>query len=89
MPSASWSLQKAVFAALAADGRTVVVALHDLSLAARFCHSIVLVHEGRTVASGTPRDVLTREHLAAAYGIEAQYHVLDGLPVVLARDVLP
>ena len=30
-------------AALAAAGRTVVVALHDLSLAARFCHKIVLL----------------------------------------------
>ncbi len=39
-------------AALAASGRTVVVALHDLSLAARFCHSVVLVHQGRAVAAG-------------------------------------
>ena len=34
------------FAALAAAGRTVVVALHDLSLAARFCHRIVLMQDG-------------------------------------------
>ena len=40
------------FARLAAEGRTVVVALHDLSLAARFCHRIVLMHEGRVVAAG-------------------------------------
>ena len=62
-------------AALAAAGRTVVVALHDLSLAARFCHSVVLVHEGRAVAAGAPQDVLTPEHLAAVYGITARYHV--------------
>jgi iron complex transport system ATP-binding protein len=74
---------------LAAAGRTVIVALHDLSLAARFCHSIVLVHEGRTVAAGAPPDVLTPEHLAAVYGISARYHVLDGIPVVLPLDVLP
>jgi iron complex transport system ATP-binding protein len=35
------------FTALAAAGRTVVVALHDLSLAARFCHRIVLMQAGR------------------------------------------
>ena len=76
-------------AALAAGARTVIVALHDLSLAARFCHSIVLVHEGRAIAAGAPRDVLTPEHLAAAYGIRARYRSLDGVPVVLPIDVLP
>jgi iron complex transport system ATP-binding protein len=67
----------------------VVVALHDLSLAARFCHTIALVHQGRTLASGDPQDVLTREHLAAAYGIRAHVHSIDGVPVVLPVDVLP
>jgi iron complex transport system ATP-binding protein len=76
-------------AALAADGRTVVVALHDLSLAARFCHAVALVHEGRTLAAGTPQDVLTPEHLASAYGITARYRSIDGVPVVLPIDVLP
>jgi iron complex transport system ATP-binding protein len=76
-------------AALAAAGRTVVVALHDLSLAARFCHSLILVHEGRALAAGAPQDVLTPEHLAAAYGISARYEMIGGVPVVLALDVLP
>jgi iron complex transport system ATP-binding protein len=76
-------------AALAAAGRTVVVALHDLSLAARFCHAVALVHEGRTLATGTPQEVLTPGHLAAAYGIKARYQSIDGVPVVLPIDVLP
>jgi iron complex transport system ATP-binding protein len=77
------------FTALAESGCTIVVALHDLSLAARFCHRIVLMHRGRTVASGAPADVLTSEHLAAVYGIRARYATLDGVPIVLATDVLP
>jgi iron complex transport system ATP-binding protein len=76
-------------AALAASGRAVVVALHDLSLAARFCHSIALIHQGRTLAAGTAQEVLTPAHLAAAYGIAARYHILDGVPVVVPLDVLP
>jgi iron complex transport system ATP-binding protein len=76
-------------AALAAAGRTVVVALHDLSLAARFCHAVALVHEGRTLAAGTPENVLTPAHLAAAYGITARYQAIEGVPVVLPIDVLP
>jgi iron complex transport system ATP-binding protein len=77
------------FTALAAAGRTVVVALHDLSLAARFCHRIVLMQAGRAVAAGAPEDVLRIEHLASVYGIKARYVVVDGVPVVLPLDVLP
>ena len=77
------------FTALAAAGRTVVVALHDLSLAARFCHRIVLMQAGRAVAAGTPEDVLTPEHLAAVYGIKARYALVEGVPVVLPLEVLP
>jgi iron complex transport system ATP-binding protein len=79
----------AQFVRLTAAGRTVVVALHDLSLAARFCHRIVLLNAGRSIAAGAAQDVLTVEHLALAYGIEGRYVMIDGLPVVLARDVLP
>jgi iron complex transport system ATP-binding protein len=75
--------------ALADAGRTVIVALHDLSLAARFCHSIVLMQAGRTVAAGAPEEVLAPEHLAAAYGISARIARIEGVPVVLPLDVLP
>lgn len=47
-------------------GRTVVVATHDLSEAARSDQVALLA--GRVVAAGTPRDVLVRPHLRAAYG---------------------
>jgi iron complex transport system ATP-binding protein len=77
------------FTALAATGRTVVVALHDLSLAARFCHRVVLLQAGRSVAAGHPQEVLTPEHLAAVYGIRAVSHTLDGVPIVLPLGVLP
>ena len=76
-------------AALATAGRTVIVALHDLSLAARFCHSLVLVHAGRAIAAGAAQDVLTPEHLAAAYGITAHQQILEGVPVVVPLEVLP
>jgi len=33
--------------------------------------------------------VLTVEHLATAYRIKARYQLIDGVPVVLATDVLP
>jgi iron complex transport system ATP-binding protein len=75
-------------ASFVAAGRTVLVALHDLSLAARFCHKIVLLHAGRAIAAGAPSAVLAPEHLAAAYGIRAQYRTIDGVPTVLPLDLL-
>jgi hypothetical protein len=33
--------------------------------------------------------VLTVEHLAAVYRIEARYAELDGVPIVLPRKLLP
>jgi iron complex transport system ATP-binding protein len=60
-----------LFHARAQRGAAVVVVLHDLSLAARFCHRLVLLHEGRVLAEGAPEAVLTAATLARAYGIEA------------------
>lgn len=56
---------------LAAGGRAVVVVLHDLGLAGRFCDRVVLLREGEVLASGRAAEVLTPENCARAYGIEA------------------
>ena len=73
----------------AASGRSVLIALHDLALAARFCHKIVLLKAGQALTSGPPSQVLTREHLASAYDIRAEYRTIDGIATVLSRDGLP
>lgn len=48
--------------------RTVVVVLHDLHLASRYCHQVILLAKARLIAAGSPGDVLTPSHLAQAYG---------------------
>lgn len=53
------------------QGVTVVVALHDLELASRFCTRLVLMRQGRVVTHGTPTDVLTPERLADVYNVRA------------------
>ncbi|MEU9375306.1 ABC transporter ATP-binding protein [Streptomyces sp. NPDC048255] len=57
---------------LAGTDRTVLVALHDLSLAARYCDRLVLMHHGRAVATGTPEAVLTSERLAEVFEVDAE-----------------
>jgi len=77
------------FAALAAEGRGVVVALHDLGLAARHCTRLVLMHRGRVVADGAPRAVLTPDLMAQVFGVSVFIHDGGGAgPVFQATQVL-
>ncbi len=53
------------------EGRTVLVSLHDLTLAARWCDRVMLLNKGRLAAFGTPETVLSEAHLAEIYGVKA------------------
>ena len=59
------------FSGLARGGRSVVVCLHELGLAARWCDRVLLMSEGRIVADGPPTACLSAENLAEVYGVEA------------------
>ncbi|MEJ7596973.1 MAG: heme ABC transporter ATP-binding protein [Kofleriaceae bacterium] len=60
----------------AAAGHAVVVVVHDLTLAARWCDRVVLLAGGRLVADGPPGAVFTAPALAAAY--ETPFELLTG-----------
>jgi iron complex transport system ATP-binding protein len=51
----------------------VIVVLHDLTLAARFCDRLLLLKEGKVHAQGQAAEVLDKHHLETVYGIEARY----------------
>ena len=53
---------------------TIVVVLHDLTAAAAFCHSIVLLHEGRVAKEGIPKEVITAELIRQTYGADVDVH---------------
>nr|WP_172329491.1 ABC transporter ATP-binding protein [Mangrovicoccus sp. HB161399] len=57
---------------LAASGRSVVAVLHDLSLAAAFADDLVMMRDGKVLAAGPLREVLTAGAVRAAFGIEAE-----------------
>jgi len=54
------------------ENKTLIVALHDLHLASRYCHRLILLDRGRIVKDGSPADVLTRETLEPVYGVRVR-----------------
>ncbi len=66
-------------------GYAVLAALHDLNLAAHYADRVALLVNGELRAVGTPTEVLTPAHLAAAYGLPVQViaHPTYGTPLVL------
>ena len=66
-------------------GRTVVVVLHDLNLAARYAQRLVAMKDGVLVASGTPQEVLTEQLLADVFELEARVvpDPVTGTPMVV------
>jgi iron complex transport system ATP-binding protein len=65
-------------------GGTVLLALHDLNLAAGFCDALILLHNGKVVASGAPDRVLTPGLLRSVYGVEVTVlrHPRNGRPLI-------
>ncbi|WP_454876893.1 heme ABC transporter ATP-binding protein [Pseudomonas farris] len=68
-------------------GAAVLVILHDLNLAARYCDRLLLLEGGRPVALDTPEQVLRPEPLKAVFGLEVlvQPHPERGHPLIIAR----
>jgi len=68
------------------EGRTVVAAIHDLDLAARYCDELRLLYDGRIRASGPPESVLTDTTVEAAFGARATVttHPVTGAASVTA-----
>ncbi len=58
------------------DGITVVAAMHDLTLAARYSDRVALLVEGELVTEGAPDEVLRADVLERHYGVPV--HVLRG-----------
>jgi iron complex transport system ATP-binding protein len=64
-------------------GCTVVLAMHDLNLAARYCNHLVVLDAGKVVAEGAPAEVLDPEMLLAVYGVAATIVQVAGKPYPL------
>ncbi|MEM9651647.1 MAG: ABC transporter ATP-binding protein [Actinomycetota bacterium] len=60
-----------------------IIVLHDLNLASRYCHQLVLLDRGHIVHQGGPTEVLQSHVLEPVYGIEVR-RLSDGSHTYLA-----
>jgi|UniRef100_UPI0035B0D89E iron complex transport system ATP-binding protein len=85
-PSHQHSILQAV-RAFAERGAAVLVVLHDLNLAARYCDRLLLLRDGAVQTQGSPDAVLRPDTLREVFGLEVlvQRHPERGHPLIIAR----
>lgn len=77
-----------LFRHLAAEGRSVLLSIHDLGFAARYCDRLILLRDGRIEADGPPGAVLTEARLSEVFRVGCFRAETAGGPV-LAPVELP
>jgi iron complex transport system ATP-binding protein len=58
-------------------GVTMAVSTHDLNLAAAICRDLILMRDGKVLATGPTAEVLTPDNVLALYDVAADVHVHD------------
>lgn len=51
-------------------GKSIIMVVHELSLAAKFCSRLLLIAQKGIIVDGEPEKVLTKENLSRAYGVQ-------------------
>lgn len=74
------------FRQLAASGAGVIVVMHDLTLAARFCDRLVLLDDKQVASDGDPDTVLSPAMLARCYGVRGYHGSVDGQRIVVPLE---
>lgn len=53
-------------------GKSIVVSIHDLRIAARYCNKLLLLKDGEKIAFGSVEEVLTKENIKKGYGVDVE-----------------
>lgn len=66
-------------------GVGVIIVLHDINMAARYCDELVALHSGRLLAQGTPAELMNPDTLGTIYGLPMQVitHPSGAYPVAM------
>jgi len=70
----------------ALDGAAVVMVMHDLTLAAHWADTVVVLHDGRLHSAGAPPQVITPAMLEQVYGVSASVETIGGRLFVAPPD---
>lgn len=64
---------------------TIIMILHDLNYALKYCDHVVLLAEGQVFKYGTPQEVVTKEHIKSVYHIDVTImdHPVTSFPMVV------
>jgi iron complex transport system ATP-binding protein len=69
--------------------RIVIIAMHDLNLAAKYADSVLALHHGKIYAHGTPENALTEPMIRDLYGMRSEVTLKDGrIPHIRLLDVI-
>lgn len=68
-------------------GLGIIIVLHDVNMAARFCDTIIALHSGRVIKYGAPETIMTPGALHQVYGLpmDVMTHRPTGKPLAFAR----
>lgn len=56
---------------MCAEGLAVVMVIHDVNLAARYCRELIIIRDGMEFARGAPEDVLTPANILEVFGVDS------------------
>lgn len=72
---------------IAAEGRSVLIVIHDLGVAARYCDQLIALADGRIQAMGPPREVISKALIDRLYSTDVDILTApgDGAPVIVPR----
>jgi iron complex transport system ATP-binding protein len=64
---------------------TIIMVMHDLNLASRYCRKMIMLYQGKIYACGSPAEVLTRKNILEVYRTEVliEPHPLGGNPQII------
>ncbi len=69
-------------------GTVVIMISHDINISAKYADRIIMMHEGRIFADGTPKEVLTKENILIVYEVDADIIMQDDRPHVTLKEAL-
>ena len=67
----------------------IIMISHDINIAAKYADEIIMMHEGKIFAVGTPEEVITESNLKTVYGVNSKVIDDDGRPHVILKGPIP